>query len=235
MISSLASTLRDKSDFVFNLKDEIEARKQLNERKMRLRDAVKELGGALSTWNLLRKAGIIRSEQPKSLAGTLRQLDKVRNNANDDRLSLLNNDVPVTLKNLRSLKEELALESQRLWQEHLDRLRPPLPNALLDVLGKQPAWVARVKQWRGLTKDYVRLRAAQQITLQLVDEAKVLDLSYTELRQAMAQLDLPEPVQVFLERTGDGRASLADLTPEVIEWLRRHELLTAFSIQLRPS
>lgn len=235
MISDLASALRDKADFVFNLKDDLEAVKQLNERKTRVHTAVIELRGALSTWNLLRQAGIIRSEQPTSLAGTLRQLIKVRDNATHDRLSLLNNDIPVTLKNLKSLREELEQESYKLWQGYLDQLKPLVPDGLLDLLERQAAWGARVRQWRILNKEHVRLRASQQVTMLLVSQAKTLGLKYAELREAITHLDLPAPVLEFLERTSDRQATLADLTTEVIEWLHRHELLTAFSIRLLPS
>ena len=235
MIHASALALLEKSAHVFALKDNTETVNQLNERKTRLRAAIQDLNGALTTWRLLREQGIIRAEQPQSLAGALRQLEKVRKNAAHDRLSLLTNDVYVTLKNLKTLREELGQESQRLWQEHLDRLKPPIPDALLNVLERQPVWVERVKLWRLLNKEQARLRAPQPINSPLIQQAVLLGQKYAELRKAVTQLDLPAPVMTFLERAGDGRATPADLTAEVTEWLKRHELLTAFSIQLRPS
>ncbi len=235
MIRELALSLKDRADFVYALKDETETVKQLNERRTRLREAVIALNTVLKTWHLLTQAGIVRSEQPKSLTGTLKQLDKVRFLARQDHLSLLNNDVHVALKNLKNLTEDLALDSQRLWQEHLDRLKPPVPDALLTVLERHPEWTGRIKQWRALNKDHARLRAPQPVTAALVAQAQTLGAQYVGLRQAIVELDLPAPVLEFFERTGDGRATLADLTADVLEWLRAHGLLPAFSVQLKPS
>ncbi|MDL2343414.1 hypothetical protein QOL99_04525 [Deinococcus sp. MIMF12] len=235
MIRDLAITLERRAEFVHALKDETETVEQLTTRKTRLRDAVKALNAGLQTWHLLVQAGIVQSEQPRSLPGTLKQLDKVRNLARQNHLSLLDNDVHVALKNLKNLTDEVALDGQRLWQEHLDALKPPVPDALLDVLERHPEWTGRIRQWRTLNKEHARMRAPQPVTPTLIAQAQTLAEQYASLRRAMVELDLPAAVLEFFECTGDGRATLADLTPDILEWLRLHKLLSAFSVRLRPS
>lgn len=131
---------------------------------------------------------------------------------------------------LNRLANELRSELTTAWRQYASARIPALSSDVLDVLRKisdlRPQ-VTRVEQ---------RLRELEQRREQLPsqpEEIASFEASVEEVEGLWHSLggdSLPSEVLQFLQEAGTAGAALERLSPAVIEWLRNHNLWTAFRI-----
>lgn len=117
----------------------------------------------------------------------------------------------------------------RAWVESTDR--PIAPAALRSKVASIPANREILKRYEQVHAAYERL-AAQSVPRSAGD-ADALRTAEAECKAAVAGLsyDVPPAVEAFF-RAVDGRtATLATLTPNVLQWLREHDQLDQYAIR----
>ncbi len=130
--------------------------------------------------------------------------------------------------------EILRAATQSAWRARVESMeRPAAPAALRAKVASIPANREVLRRYEQLYSVYERL-AAQPMP-RTVDDAVALRTAEAECKAAADSLsyDVPPAVEAFF-RAVDGRtATLAILTPEVLQWLREHGQLNQYVIGSR--
>ena len=128
---------------------------------------------------------------------------------------------------------EVETAALAAWRRYLAGHRPTLSGDTLTVLSRIPAYAAHVRTIRELGQRLTTL--GERLPVSEADMSEVERIE-ERIRAAWSALDsaaLSPAVVVFLRAssTPDG-ASLALLVPEVLEWIREHDLGDDFHVRV---
>lgn len=202
-----------------------------NTRRDEVAHAVALMAGVIAQWRLLVSREIVPPDAvvgANALGTQIRVLHEeyvVSHGAIlvPARLTLLKSGVP---KLASSLRETLLAA----WRGYASGVVPPVSTEVLDVLGAIPALKAQAER---IGMQLRALNAAAERLPESAEEIEQFEASAASLQSAWAEFDsshLPKEVLGFLKAAGAGGAPLQSLTPDVLSWLERHGLTTAFSI-----
>ena len=128
--------------------------------------------------------------------------------------------------------EVLRGATQAAWRDCVESMeRPIAPTALRAKVASIPANREILERYEQVHATYQRL--ATQAMPRSAGDAAALRTAEAECKMAVADLsyDVPQAVEAFF-RAVDGRtATLAILTPEVLQWLREHSQLDQYAIR----
>lgn len=128
--------------------------------------------------------------------------------------------------------EVLRAATQAAWRAWVESMeRPIAPAALRAKVASIPANREILKRYEQLHASYERLAA--QSAPRTAGDATALRTAEAECKAAVDGLsyDVPPAVEAFF-RAVDGRsATLAILTPDVLQWLREHGQLDQYAIR----
>ncbi|MCW6036018.1 hypothetical protein K4A83_06995 [Spirulina subsalsa FACHB-351] len=130
-----------------------------------------------------------------------------------------------------SLAKSLRQHLERNWKQYLAQQMPSTNDELLNLLAKIPSFRADVEHIQKLKADIdqVEFPETQSIFGHLENSIKNLKKCWEDLSGD----DVPEAVLIFLRRAADPEGATLDLlTPEVTEWLDRHQISQALRIRL---
>jgi hypothetical protein len=146
------------------------------------------------------------------------------------------------LREFRRRAEELGRQAERLladvWDAHLDKVAPNVAEDLLALLGQFPQRQERVNRVRRLVAEVHAYRGqpprdSDQFA-QFTQQVEQLDKEWSALISSLGGKgeSIPEAVRVFLQHaTGGGGAPLEMATREVVAWLERANLASAFVVR----
>ena len=127
----------------------------------------------------------------------------------------------------KALKEQLNLA----WRQYRDQKMPNTNKEVLNVLDRVSAFKPTIQRIQDLDG---QIQGSNSIPQSLEDFAKV-DRLIEQLKQCWDQLDadeVPESVLHFLRVAANEGATFSLLTPEVKDWLTKHDLMDALRIRL---
>ena len=128
--------------------------------------------------------------------------------------------------------EVLRGATQAAWRDWVESMERPIAPAVLRAkVASIPANREILKRYEQVHAVYERLAA--QSAPRSAGDAAALRTAEAECKAAVAGLsyDVPPAVEAFF-RAVDGRtATLAILTPEVLQWLREHSQLDQYAIR----
>jgi hypothetical protein len=133
---------------------------------------------------------------------------------------------------INDLRDALRSQATATWRDA--GLKSSLAGriALLKALAMVPAFKARADEAARLATSLAQDVASDYLP---AAQYRVFRETLDEFEEAFKAFDLSavREASVFLLRSANGTATVADVTPEVRAWLRRHDLETAFDV--RPS
>lgn len=126
-----------------------------------------------------------------------------------------------------TLENSLRQDWCRFFSDHLF---PGLPPERRRVgLAQIPDNKTALDKYTRLYEKFARYRNTVPSTQEAIDEVRALS---EELVQIKFEENVPKPVEAFVTAINNG-ASLRLLTPEVLDWLRMHDLLDSYVVRAR--
>lgn len=132
---------------------------------------------------------------------------------------------------IKQLQKALEEQLSEAWRRYRNQNRPSTNNEILNLLDKVSAFKPTVERIRSLD---LQIRESHSIPQSIEDFEKV-DRLIEQLKQCWDRLDadeVPEAVLHFLRVAANEGATLSLLTPEVKDWLTKHNLIDCLRIRL---
>ena len=132
---------------------------------------------------------------------------------------------------IKQLQKALEEQLSEAWRRYRNQNRPSTNNEILNLLDKVSAFKPTVQGIRSLD---LQIRESNSIPQSIEDFEKV-DRLIEQLKQCWDRLDadeVPEAVLHFLRVAANEGATLSLLTPEVKDWLTKHNLIDCLRIRL---
>jgi len=136
------------------------------------------------------------------------------------------------LQSIDRAAETLRAATLGAWRDWIEvGERPVAPAALRAKVANIPANREILKRYEQAHADYQRL--AKLSAPRSTGDASALRAAEAECKAAVVGLtqDAPPPVVAFFRAVDGHTATLANLTPEVLEWLREHNQLHQYIIR----
>lgn len=136
------------------------------------------------------------------------------------------------LRSTDKAAEALRRATQNAWRTWVESTeRPIAPAVLRSKVASIPANREILKRYQQVHAVYERL-AAQSEPRGAADAAE-LRAAEAECKEAVDGLsyNVPAAVEVFFRAVDGCTATLASLTPEVLQWLREHDQLNQYAIR----
>jgi hypothetical protein len=132
--------------------------------------------------------------------------------------------------NIDNLKTTVEQQLSEAWKSYRDRQMPSTNNEILNVLAKVEAFKSTVLQIQITDRDiknvvYPKTNAEFEIL-----ERKIEQLKY--LWNSLSSDEVPEAVLSFLRLAANQGAPLSLLTPEVQDWINKHNITASLRIRL---
>jgi hypothetical protein len=193
--------------------------------------AVERLGPLMSTWRLLRERRIGGAGADEQAAALLQQVTQLRECYEGDHASILGPSRLASVRGVHTLANALQARLLVEWQQYAAALVPSVNDELLNVLSRIPALKAGVDAvWAGLRDLNERLLCLPAGA----EDVDAFEARAADLRRKWDAFDTahlsPEVLQ-FLKDAGGAGAALDALTDTVRDWLREHNLATAFRVR----
>lgn len=135
-------------------------------------------------------------------------------------------------KPLATLPDRIEEALKKAWTNWIRKTVPGGQEDLLQVLERFPEFAAAARDLR--SANFQAQQLAQRLPVSEADFEAVQILA-ERMRQAwnrLAAADLSEEVKHFLLTASNEQATLADLTPSVLDWIRKHRLLRSFRVSI---
>lgn len=128
---------------------------------------------------------------------------------------------------IATLETTLRQDWSRYFASHLFTGLPPERRRI--GLAQIPDNKVALDNYARLYEKFARYRDSVPATNEVIDEIHALS---QELGQIKFEENVPESVEAFVNAINNG-ASLRLLTPEVLDWLRMHDLLDSYVVRAR--
>ncbi len=182
---------------------------------------------------MLRNAGVPLSDSPdfqtaRKLIGHLRGRFDAQPKANTLTHGKHWNGLLETLEGaIATLETTLRQDWSRYFADHLFPGLPPERRRI--GLAQIPDNKIALEKYTRLYEKFARYRYTVPATQEAIDDVHALS---ENLSQIKFEENVPKPVEAFVNAINNG-ASLRLLTPEVLEWLRMHDLLDSYVVRAR--
>ncbi|GIV03595.1 MAG: hypothetical protein KatS3mg015_2425 [Fimbriimonadales bacterium] len=137
------------------------------------------------------------------------------------------------LERLKALADDHEAKTREDWREFVMSIKPAIPDEVLQVLGRIPAFRESVRFIRStldsIDRASLRLPQSQEEITRVRDEAEAVRRRWDELGGE----GIPEEVLTFLRAAGAAGAPLQTLTDAVRTWLQANGLEGSFVITMR--
>ncbi|RWO03013.1 hypothetical protein [Mesorhizobium sp.] len=204
-------------------------------RSHQLTPLAEALARAKRDWTAIRSAGL-DVENPSPKPGLKAQIADIllRFQADPDVLAAPDEKFRFEfLPGITKATEELDARSAAAWSAHVASRAQFPTDAILRALDAVPSYRSSVLRIREAANEVQKLRSNVPGAADLRGAMGRLNEAVTKKDAALAAMqgdDLPNEVQVFLRKTGQGGAELRDLTPTVLSWLDDRGLAGAFRV-----
>ena len=162
-------------------------------------------------------------------------IDEMRASYEANPSSILNPDTTwrySTRNRLQKLAEQINDNLTLAWREYIERTRPDVDQAPLHVLQNAPAYAAQAGRIRSLLSQFEELAKRLPVSSEEIGQPGQLA---GELRRVTQDIpsEIPRPVRELFESINQRTANAAQLTEEVVQWLRVNNLLETLRISWR--
>lgn len=204
-------------------------------RARQLTPLAEALARAKRDWTAIRAAGL-EVDDPDPKPGLKTQTAEILLRFQADRDVLAEPDEKFRfefLPGIAKATEDLDARSAAAWSAHLSSRAQFPTDAILRALEAVPSYRSSVLRIREAANEVQKLRSKVPGAADLSGALGRLNEAIQKKDAALAAMqgdDLPNEVQVFLRKTGQGGAELRDLTPTVLSWLNDRGLAGAFRI-----
>jgi len=130
------------------------------------------------------------------------------------------------------LPDEMEQSLRRAWVGFINQALPVMHADLLTVLMRIPGFMKQVEIIRQRMQEAIQLQQTLPQSEAVFNRIEVLARQLHEAWDQLHSEDISESVLVFLRATSSNTATLQHISPEVREWLERHNLLQAFKVTL---
>ncbi|MBK6781949.1 MAG: hypothetical protein IPG75_20810 [Gemmatimonadetes bacterium] len=189
---------------------------------------------ALDSVRLLRQRQIAVITSPRT-ARTLEVALAVFERARQDRSFLIDGQALTRLKgSVDGCVEDLQTRVRDAWREYCQQRIPPIDNAVLAPLAGIPALsggIAALRDGISRLKNLMESGVSESVVV-------AFDATVAEVQSAWDGFDdgnIESSVLAFIKDAAARGAALDSLTPEVLAWLRRHNIVNSFRIRVGPS
>jgi hypothetical protein len=137
------------------------------------------------------------------------------------------------LPGITKATEDLDARTAAAWSAHVASHAQFPTDAILRALEAVPSYRSSVVRIREAASEVQKLRSNVPVAADLSGTLSRLNEAIRKKDAALAAMqgdDLPNEVQAFLRKTGQGGAELKDLTPTVLTWINDSGLAGAFRI-----
>lgn len=183
--------------------------------------------------------GIKVAYQSESTAALGRMAEERLAQFREDPATLLLPDPTYQNQFLPAVAKALQLWEERLllgWRERIATATIQLPQDVLAALEVVPDYARAVRDLRGEQRTIQQLGQAlpakgtvSAALVTLTRSAEVVDLTW----QRISGRDMPDYVLKFIREAGGAGASMAEISTELLDWLRTRNLLASFMIRPR--
>lgn len=200
-----------------------------------LSDPSKRLHSLAATARLMRQYGLPIQLNAPMLHKLRSECAALREQFAQDADSILKPDTTrqhTFWKPLAALSNQIEEELKQAWESWIRKTVPGGQEDLLQVLERFPEFAGAARDLRSANRQAQQL--AQRLPASEADFEAIQDLA-ERMRQAWDRLvaaDLSEEVKHFLLTASSEQATLADLTPSVLDWIRKHRLLRSFRVSI---
>ena len=137
-----------------------------------------------------------------------------------------------TRNRLGELAQQINENLSVAWRVYLEQLRPTVDQVPLHLLQNAPAYASRAGEIRELLSQFERLAQRLPVNLEEIERPERLAERLRSLTQDIPA-EIPPSVRELFESINTGTANAAQLTDEVIQWLRVNNLLATLHISWR--
>lgn len=132
---------------------------------------------------------------------------------------------------IKQLQKALEEQLSQAWRRYRNQNRPSTNNEILNLLDKVSGFKPTVQRIRSLDSQILESNSIPQRS----EDFERVDRLIEELKQCWDGLnadEVPEAVLRFLRVAANEGATLGLLTPEVKDWLAKHDLIDSLRIRL---
>lgn len=189
------------------------------------------LAGLSDIADELRKRGGEVASFKKPVQGVLAGTRRVATAFHEDKSTFLAPEIASSFWNpLEAMPKKIRVELEKEWEKYVDAKIPASQADILETLSKVPGFAHQAATVRSMCSELRSLGA----TLPQSDSFQKLDVLTEQLNQAWSELDgegLPPTVLDFLKKAHANGFSLADLDNDVLDWLKKQNLLGHYTIR----
>lgn len=233
MLTSRAKQLIELSEEKLKLQKYTSQIESLKTRQQQVEKAVSELLPLANTLRVFRQKNIISGDFVQKTDQFLhfvnRSLEKFTESP-DWIIDSQNFNGNILDKSVKSVTNELEQQIGQAWKNYLLQRMPSTNQEMLNVLGRIEAFKPTVQRIRDLSEQIQNKKIPQnsddfEHTERLIDQLK-------EHWNSLSSDEVPETVLHFLKAAVGLGAALNLLTPEVRDWLERHNIADTLRIRL---
>lgn len=134
-------------------------------------------------------------------------------------------------KPLEGVCTEIGSAARDAWERHVDATWPTVNREMMNILKKLRGFresVTKILELDGRKDSHrARLPSSEDDIRQYCDAVRALQ----DALKSLGSEDLPDHVLRFVRLAGLNGFPLDGLTPEILEWLRSHDLLGQFVVK----
>lgn len=206
---------------------------RFSEREADLRELAEGLHPLAQTHELFRQNGI-PCDGASGMLGTIEQLQQAKNRFQEDRASIIEDNLRKFKKRFRSHIQGLERRLPRAWERYAGEQFQAPGEDLLTALERFPEFEDLVQQIRKLYHQ-LQQRAVGDPP-RTSDELNAFEEQAEQFSQSWDQLrsdKVPGPVVEFLKAASAEGASLSQLSKAVRDWMDERGLADSFVVQLK--
>jgi len=213
---------------------------RFSSRASQLKAPSEALSGLQRLANELAREGIAPEVPEKLLSATADRASKHLTEFEADAKQFVEPNVELAqefLGMLKKLEADYKDSVRRAWDQYVEELIKPLPEAVLQAIATLPAYQSQVAALRGKHADAQKLAKSVPAIGDVGPVLRRIRQLNSENDAAWNELNgsgLPDDVLAFLRKSGStSGASLSDATPAIVKWLQARDLLSSFLIRVR--
>lgn len=237
MLLEKSKQLIELSDKKIHIQENNRQREGFETRRNELKDMMNQIIPLITLFKLFQSRQLIDTTLVYEIRNQVDQLlsdiNLVKDNFNQDSQWILDNQkfkAKDLKRKLNSLINKINQILQILWENYKTNKLPSTNEEILRLLGEINAFKSTVER-----VNYLRRRIPKELP---INEAEFQQIEETinELKQTWESLsseNVPENVIRFLRAAASQGASLKLLTPDVQNWLDKHQITNSLRVRLQ--
>lgn len=237
MLLEKSKQLIELSDKKINIQENNRQREGFETRRNELKDMMNQIIPLINLFKLFQSRQLIDRtlvyEVRNQVDQLLSDINLVKDNFNQDSQWILDNQkfkAKDLKRKLNSLINKINQILQILWENYKVNKLPSTNEEILRLLGGINAFKSTVERVNYLRRQIPEKLPTNEAEFQQIEET-INNLKQTW--ESLSSENVPENVIYFLRAAGSQGASLQLLTPDVQNWLDKHQITNSLRIRLQ--